>query len=413
MGSSSRWGAMLLVSGSLIAHSAALAQPRPAGLRPAPSSPEGGLWDVMDKVETQMKRSAELNADPALNAYVRQVACKVAADYCDALRVYVLDRPFFNATMAPNGYTEVWSGLFLRCEDEAELAYVLGHETSHFAESHSIEQHTAQKNRMNVALVLSVGVAVAGAVAASSAYDVESARAMMDATGSLVDVIYLSAVAGYFRFNREQESEADILGLRRAAAAGYRSSAAADSWRGLRAETASSQFERKRKQDTRLGIFDTHPLSVERIEALELEAAKLPAQGDESGKERYRAAIRPFLAAWLKDDLRRRDFGETLHLIDRLARSGEDRGILDFYRGESFRLRGGDGDLALARDAYLAASAYPDAPVAVWRELGEAQRRSGQPAQARDSLQTYLDKASGAEDAWIVRDTLETLSKGA
>jgi predicted Zn-dependent protease len=407
-----RLGAALLVTASLLGPSAALAQARPAGLQPAVSSPEGGLWDLMDKAEAQVKRSAELNTDPALNAYVRQVACKVASEYCSELRVYVLDRPFFNATMAPNGYTEVWSGLLLRCQDEAELAYVLGHETSHFAENHSIEQHNAHKSRMNVALALSVGVAVAGAVAASSAYDAESAQAMMESTGNLIDVIYLSAVAGYFRFSRGQESEADLLGLRRAAAAGYRSSAAADSWRGLMAETSSSQFERKRKQDAKLGIFDTHPLSIERIKALEAEAAKLSARGEESGRERYRAAIRPFLPAWLKDDLRRRDFGETLHLLDQLARFGEDKGILDFYRGETFRLRGGDGDLVRARDSYLSASTQADAPVVVWRELGEAQRRTGQVGEARASLQTYLERASGAEDAWIVRDTLDSLSKG-
>ena len=408
-----RLGATLLLSGSLVFQGVATAQPRPVGLRPAASTPEGGLWDLMDKAEAQMKRSAELNNDPVLNSYVRGVACKVATEYCAELRVYVLDRPFFNAQMAPNGYMEVWSGLLLRCEDEAELAYVLGHETGHFAESHSIQQHTALKNRMNVALALSVGVAMVGAVAAANTYDAQSARALLDSTGNLIDVIYLTAVAGYFKFGREQESEADMIGLQRVSLAGYRSSAAVDSWRGVMAETAASQFDRKRKQDARLGIFDTHPLTAERITALEREASLHPGSGQESGKERYRAAIRPFLSAWLKDDLRRRDFGESLHLIDRLARSGEDKGVLDFYRGEALRTRGGESDLVRARDAYASASRQTDAPPAVWRELGEAQRRTGQIAEAQTSLQAYLDRNPNAEDAWIVRDTLTSLLKGA
>lgn len=394
----------------VVAASPATAAPRQAGLRPAPSSPEAGLWDLSDKAEQHVRHSAELNSDPALNAYVREVACKVAAEYCEGLRVYVLDRPFFNASMAPNGYTEVWSGLLLRCEDEAELAFVLGHETTHFAESHGIEAHEAMKARANAALVVSVGIAIAGAAAAAGAATPQSAQSIMNATGDLVDVVYLAQVAAFFRFSREQEAEADQLGLRRAVNAGYRATAAADSWRGLMTETAASDFEKIRKQDARLGIFDSHPLTATRVSALEAQA-KTFKPGGEAGAARYRAAIRPFLGRWLKDDLRRRDFGETLQVIDRLARSGEDLGVLNFYRGESYRLRGKPGDVALARDAYAAATGQPDAPPAAWRELGEMRRRGGDAANARAALEAYLRVAPEADDAWMVRETLEALAK--
>ena len=111
-----------------------------ADMRPAPGSDEAELWYAMERAETELKRSPLLVRDPALNAYVRDVACKVAADQCGNIRVYIVDVPQFNASMAPNGMLVLWSGALLRMRDEAELAFVLGHETGHFSARHSLRQ---------------------------------------------------------------------------------------------------------------------------------------------------------------------------------------------------------------------------------------------------------------------------------
>lgn len=384
---------------------------RIAGARPDLASDEGGLWAVSDKTEAEAKASAELNADPLLNDYVREVACKVAAEYCGDIRVYVMDRPFFNATMAPNGYTEVWSGLLLRAADEAELAFVLGHEVSHFTQDHSVSAWRAHKNRANATLAVSVGIAVIGAVAAVQAPTSEAAQSIVDTVGNLVDVLYLAQVAAYFRFSREHEAEADRLGLERASAAGYSPHAGPSIWRSLEAETKASEFKRVRERPARTNIFDSHPIVLERIANLEEQARALPAEGARPSA-RHRAAIRPHLTSWLRDDLRRRDFGQTLFLIDRLAAGGEDLGVLNYFRGEAYRLRRGEGDLDQARAAYLAAAAHPDAPVAVWRELGDLRRRERDFEGARAAYETYLAKAPDAGDAWMVQDSLDSLNKG-
>jgi Zn-dependent protease with chaperone function len=389
----------------------AQATPRPPGQTPQPDSAEAGLWELMAKAEKEAQRSAELNTDPVLNAYVRGVTCKVAPEYCKELRIYVMDRPFVNASMAPNGYGEVWSGILLRAEDEAGLAFVLGHEVSHYAENHSAEALQAHKNRSNLALAVSIGVAVAGVAAASQVGPYGDPRAIMDATGNLIDAIYLGSISAYFRFSRENESEADVQGIHRSAAAGYRPIAAPESWRVIMSENTASDFERVRKRDARLGIFDSHPLNTDRVKVLEAEAAKLSKDGD-SGRDRLRAAIRPHLGRWLKDDLRRRDFGQTLYILDRLALSGDDLGVINFYRGEAYRLRRGPLDLQSAQSAYTAAAALPDAPVAVWRELGDMRRRSADSAGALLAYETYLAKAPTAEDAWLVQDSIQSLKKG-
>jgi hypothetical protein len=165
-----------------------------------------------------------------------------------------------------------------------------------------------------------------------------------------------------------------------------------------------------RKQGLSTSLYDSHPIDSDRVAAAQQDAAALPQVGDD-GRTRYRAAIRPHLGAWLKDDLRRRDYGQTLFLIDRLAQGGEDPGLLGFYRGESFRLRRLDGDAQLAEAAYASAAAYPDAPPAAFRELGELKRKRGDTAGAREAFNAYLKRAPQAEDAWLVQDSLNSLGE--
>ncbi len=143
-------------------------------LRPDPTTSEAGLWGLSDRAEAHVKSSADLDPDPALNAYVRSVVCKIASEYCEDLRVYVLDRPVFNASAAPNGYVEVNSGLLLRSQTEDDLAFVLGHEVSHFGRNHTLAQLRAAKTTANVTMILQIGVA---AVAAGAMYSAASSGA--------------------------------------------------------------------------------------------------------------------------------------------------------------------------------------------------------------------------------------------
>jgi predicted Zn-dependent protease len=378
-------------------------------LKPSITTDEAGLWDESAKAERAAQQSADFNNDPSLTDYVRGVTCKVAAPYCDDIRVYVMDRPVSNAQMAPNGYSEVWTGLMLRSTNEAELAFVLGHETAHFVENHSIEAWRAQKTRANVMLAVSAGIAIAGVAATVNAPTIDVARSIQDLTNAVIDGVYLAYVASLFAFSRANEDEADRLGFERLVAAGYDPRAAAAIWRNQIDEAAASDFPRVRSRGARASIFNTHPIESERAAALEDRAARIGKSGD-FGRERYRAAIRPHLADWLKDDLTRRDFGQTLHIIDRLAATGDDLGVLEFYRGETYRRRRKDGDQEKALAAYLAASGEPDAPVAVWRELGDMQIKTGAADAARAAYETYLAKSPNAKDRWIVEASLKKLT---
>jgi len=409
--SARRAGVAALATVEVLLAAPAQSQPRAPHLRPAENTDEGGLWSTSDKTEAKAKQSSERNRDPALNAYVQGLACKLASEYCDEIRVYVMDRPFFNASMAPNGYTEVWSGLLLRAQTEDELAFVLGHEISHFAENHSLEATRALKTRANTAMALSAVVGVVAMGAAVNSGSAQSANDIMRTAGSVNDLIYLSAIASLFSFSRENESEADRLGFARMAKAGYDPSACVEIWRNQIAETNASTYPKVRLAQARASIFASHPLSIDRVEAL-ASLSKAAAPGKAGDRKAYRAIIRPHLAAWLKDDLRRRDYGETLALIGRLETLGEDQGVLGFYRAEAYRQRRDPGDLELARKAYAEASNHADAPVAAWRNLGDLAAQAGDKTAAKAAYETYLVRAPDAQDRWLVEAGLKKLTEG-
>lgn len=404
-------GAKALIIAAAVAAAPVLADPRAPHLRPAESTDEGGIWSAFDKTEIRAKSSAERNRDPALNAYIGGLLCKLASEYCGEIRVYVMDRPFFNATMAPNGYTEVWSGLLLRAQTEDELAFVLGHEIGHFAENHSLESWRATKSRAAGVLALQVVVTVAAAGAAVNSGSYQSANDIMRAANSINDIIYLSSVAAYFSYSRDNESEADRLGFQRMVKAGYAPNAAVTIWRAQIAETQASSFKKVREDQARANIFNSHPLSVDRVAVLQtLATAAPPAKA--SDRKAYRAVIRPHLAAWLKDDLRRRDYGESLALIERLESLGEDQGVLGFYRGEAYRQRREGDDLAKARQAYAIAGTHADAPLATWRILGDLATQAGDKAAAKTAYETYLVRAPNAQDRWLIEANLKKLTEG-
>ncbi|MBI1187769.1 MAG: M48 family metalloprotease [Alphaproteobacteria bacterium] len=398
--------ALCLIAAMVSAPPEAVSQPAPMRERPAADTDEGGLWGLFDRAEIAARSSGELIDAAALNEYIREVTCRVASDVCGDIRIYVMNRPFINATMAPNGYAEVWSGLLLRAQNEAELAFILGHEVAHYEQRHSLARLRRARNASTASLVLGVGLAVAGSGAAAN--NPAMASDILDLTGHLIDIVYLGAVAYYFGFSRENEGDADAIGAERAIGAGYDPFAGARLWQNLISERETSDFERTRRQEARASIFNTHPLTSDRVAALEALARAAPQSG-QTERARYRAAIRPHLDPWLRDDLRRRDYGQTLFVIDRLAEAGEDLGVLNHYRGESYRLRRGDGDLGRARAAYEEAIRHPDAPPLAWRQLGEIYERERRPADAAAHLRTYLEKMPGASDRLLVERRMTAL----
>ena len=356
------------------------------GTVPTAGSDESELWYAMDRAEPELRRSPLLVRDPALNDYIRGVACKVAGEHCKDLRVYVMDVPQFNASMAPNGMMLFWTGALLRIRDEAELAFVLGHETGHFTARHSLRQWRRMKDAsawLSAFQVVAYGVGAGG-------------------------IAQLGMLAGYsaiFKYSRDMEREADALGFDSVVAHGWAPSAGADLWARMWRE------EQTRKYDRPLPVFSTHPASQERLNDIKAEAAAIANAPTDRGRDRYRVAVRPLLPKLLDEELGNRRYAGSILVIGELLADApvEDKGLLTFYLGEAYRRRGLGDDKAKAASYYAQAVALPNPPAAAWREHGFVQRAAGEATGARAALRRYLMEVPAAEDRAFVQRELDKL----
>jgi predicted Zn-dependent protease len=148
-------------------------------------------------------------ADPKLTAYVDRVGQRLKAVSelpQQRFTFTVLDTPVANAFALPGGYVYVTRGLLGLANDEAELAGVLAHEIGHVTARHSAQRITqAQYGQLGT-----MGAAVLGGILLGG----EGARI----AGQAAQTAAQGWVQGY---SREQEFEADQLGVRYLARAGY------------------------------------------------------------------------------------------------------------------------------------------------------------------------------------------------
>ena len=145
-------------------------------------------------------------------AYVEQIGKNIAvqsglANSQSAFNVTLLNSSVDNAFAVPGGYVYITRQLVNLMNNEAELAAVMGHEVGHVAARHSARrQQTAQRNQLLGVL----GQVLAGAVLGNSALG----QLGQQIAGSAPQLATLS-------YSRNQELEADRLGVRYLRGAGY------------------------------------------------------------------------------------------------------------------------------------------------------------------------------------------------
>ncbi len=160
--------------------------------------------------------------------------------------VTLLDSSVENAFAIPGGYVYVTRGLLALMNDEAELASVLGHEVGHVAARHSAK-------RQQTATITSVLAGVVGAVAGNSGLG----SLVGKGAGVGADLITKG-------FSRNQEYQADDLGVRYLSTAGYDPVASADMLAILGAD--QSLEARLSGQNNSLPTWaSTHPNSDDRV----------------------------------------------------------------------------------------------------------------------------------------------------
>lgn len=188
-------------------------------------------------------RAYGLYEDQALQDYVQMVGMKVAKnshlpDW--EWKFTVLDDESINAFTTGGGYVYVHRGLLAYMTSEAELAGVLGHEIGHVTARHPARRQT----RGILAGVLATGAAI------------------MTGNSAVAQLANIGAEAWLQGYGRENEMEADRLGLEYATKTGYRPEAMAEVFKVFKQQES---FELQRAKDEgrepRLyhGVFSSHP----------------------------------------------------------------------------------------------------------------------------------------------------------
>jgi predicted Zn-dependent protease len=240
-------GAFLAAMAAIFAMGAAT--PASAGLFP---------WSLSEEDEARIGKEqhpqivAEFGGvydDPVLARYVDSVGRLLVATTEKPKQQYtftILDSPIVNAFAVPGGYIYITRGLVALADNEAELAGVLAHEIGHITARHAAERH-----KQSTLAGLGLGI-----------LDVLTGSQLATQLGGLTAELVLKG------YSREQESEADGLGVRYMSRAGFDPHAMATFLTRLQAnDRLQGEIMGDPGAADRFSLLQTHPRTADRVEA--------------------------------------------------------------------------------------------------------------------------------------------------
>lgn len=231
-------------------------------------SPDAGEMSKMGAVAFEdLKKKQKVSTDAQLNSYVSCVSNALLAtlpgDEGKGWEIKVFEDDTPNAFALPGKKIGVHSGILKVATTQSELAAVIGHEIGHVEAHHSgerLSQQTAATGALAVAAIL------------AGTQDNTQQALVMGALGAGVTYGVLMP------FSRTQESEADTIGLRYMALAGFNPDESIRLWENMAAQNKSKTPE----------FLSTHPSDQTRMSALNrqlLAAEDLAAEARAQGKK--------------------------------------------------------------------------------------------------------------------------------
>ncbi|ADU96437.1 M48 family metallopeptidase [Thermovibrio ammonificans] len=192
----------------------------------------------------QIERRSKMCKDPVINGYVNWVGQRIAA-VCGRhdieFHYKVIESPELNAFSLPGGWVYIYTGLLKHLKDEADLAFVLGHETGHIVGRHAIRR---------LQLIYGINLLLSLTLGGKNLSPIEE---------EVLKVLYQIVIAGY---SRKEEFEADAMGAYFTGKAGWNPVASVETIQIL-----DSLMKFKPSGVTEL--FMDHPTNKKRIANLE------------------------------------------------------------------------------------------------------------------------------------------------
>lgn len=207
-----------------------------------------------------LRGGVKLFEHPVVEEYIRNTLYTLAPNSNVEDRnfsIIVIDSPALNAFAVPGSIVGVNAGLFLHAVSEHEFASVLAHELSHLGQRHYARQLEMQKKDAPLTLAGMLASIVIGATAGSDA-----GMAALATTQAL-------SVDKQLSFSRQNEQEADRLGIEVLARSGYDPQAMPILFERM--------FRQNRMQGEKIPEYlSTHPLSESRITDTRNRASQFP-----------------------------------------------------------------------------------------------------------------------------------------
>lgn len=207
-------------------------------------------WQLGQRLERDLATKLRFVRDSRAQGYLDDVGRRIVRQTEFARlpwKFHLVADPAVNAFSIPGGHVYVNSGLVAAARNVAEFAGVVAHETAHGVARHSTEQLT-KAHGLNILATLALG---------SNPSVYEQLLAQIVGGGTMA------------RFSRGAEHEADSLGVRYMQGAGYDP-------RGMPAMFSTLLAQRKQRPGSVQRFFATHPLTEDRIAAVNREIAQLP-----------------------------------------------------------------------------------------------------------------------------------------
>jgi predicted Zn-dependent protease len=160
-----------------------------------------------------IRLSGQVVEDPQINEYISEIGHRIAAQANEGdyeFTFFVVNDPRINAFALPGGYIGVHTGLIDATRSEDELAGVLAHEIAHVTQRHIARAIHAGSRQSILSTALMLGALILGAAGGSG-----------DAVQGAMAVAQGTAAQQQINFTRSHEYEADRIGIRALAEAGF------------------------------------------------------------------------------------------------------------------------------------------------------------------------------------------------
>ena len=221
-------------------------------------TPADAIWSTNDEYQIgsmiirQLRDSGEILEDPEIGGYIQEIGSRLAAHAQEGnvrFTFMVLKDPAINAFALPGGFVCVNAGLIMATTSESELAGVLSHEISHVTQRHIARGIQQQSRASLVATAAMLAAILVGAIGGNSNVGMAGVITGQNA-----------AIQQQLNFSRENEIEADRVGITVMAAAGYDPNGMATFFETLNRHTGGLGPNARI-----LEFLQTHPVTTTRV----------------------------------------------------------------------------------------------------------------------------------------------------